>query len=75
MELVRHSYLLGFLQTTNSAATHFRQVISLASRVPVARLRRRRSLDAIAGVARLIEGGNRACGIGDPRRSYELVTG
>ncbi len=56
MELVRHTYLLGFLNATESSVSHFRQAISLASRVPVARLLRRRSLDALGGIVQLVEG-------------------
>ena len=55
MELVRHSFLLAFLNATGSAATHFRQAVAVASRVPVSRLVRRRSLDALPAVARLVE--------------------
>ena len=55
MELVRHSYLLGFLGATQTAAAHFRQAISLAARVPVARLLRPRSFDALPDVVRLLE--------------------
>ena len=35
MELVRHSYLLAFLNATGSAASHFRQAVSVASRAGV----------------------------------------
>jgi hypothetical protein len=44
MELVKHSYALGFLQSTDSSETHFRQAVALASRAPVCRLIRPRSL-------------------------------
>ena len=55
MELVRHSYLLGWINATGTAAMHFRQATSLASRVPVARLIRRRSLHELPRVAQLLE--------------------
>jgi hypothetical protein len=56
MELVRHSYLLAFLNATDSAVAHFRQTVAVASRVPVSRLVRRRSLAALPGVAQMVEG-------------------
>jgi hypothetical protein len=55
MELVRHSYLLGFLQATRSAVEHFQQATALASRVEVSRLIRRRSLEALPTIAKLVE--------------------
>ena len=55
MELVRHSYLLGFLQATRSAVEHFHQATTLASRAAVARLIRRRSLDSLPAIAQLVE--------------------
>jgi hypothetical protein len=47
MELVRNSYLLSLLRSTNTAATHFRQAVSLAAAVSVCRLARPRSLAAL----------------------------
>src|SRR5665213_3245189 len=55
MELVRHSYLLELLSATGSSAAHFHQAAALAGRMPVLRLLRRRSLDLLADVARLVE--------------------
>lgn len=55
MELVRHSYLLGFLEATGTMAAHFRQATTLAARVPIARLLRPRSLDALPGIVNLME--------------------
>jgi hypothetical protein len=55
IELVRHSYLAILLGATGESRDHFRQVVTLAQRVPVLRLRRRRSLGALAEHAKLIE--------------------
>ena len=55
VELVRHSYLAELLESTGEYAAHFKQVVALASRVPVCRLRRRRDLTALPDVARLVE--------------------
>jgi hypothetical protein len=55
IELVRHSYLAALLGTTGESGDHFRQVVTLAQRVPVLRLRRRRSLGALAEHAKLVE--------------------
>jgi hypothetical protein len=54
VELVRHSYLAELLESTGEAEAHFRQVVSLASRVPVFRLRRRRDLALLPQVAKLV---------------------
>ena len=55
VELVRHSYLAALLQPTGESGVHFRQVVELASRVPVMRLRRRRDLALLGHVAALVE--------------------
>jgi hypothetical protein len=55
VELVRHSYLAPLLGMTGEAAVHFRQVVALARRVPVLRLRRRRQLSTLSDAARLVE--------------------
>ena len=55
IELVRHSYLAQVLAATGESADHFRQVVALAQRVPVLRLRRRRQLAALSDAARMIE--------------------
>ena len=55
IELVRHSYLLGILKQTDSFPAHFQQATALARRVPVIRLRRRRSLDLLGELARQVE--------------------
>ena len=55
IELVRHSYLAVLLGATGEGAQHFRQVVSLAQNVPVLKFNRRRSLDALATHAAMIE--------------------
>jgi hypothetical protein len=55
VELVRHSYLAQILGVTGEAAVHFRQVVTLAQRVPVLRLRRRRQIAALPDAARMVE--------------------
>jgi hypothetical protein len=55
IELVRHSYLAILLGATGEGAHHFRQVVALAQNVPVLKLKRRRSLDALATHAKLVE--------------------
>jgi hypothetical protein len=55
MQLVRHSYLLSLLSATGASEAHFRQAVSVATRVPVGRLVRRRSLDELPKVAKLVE--------------------
>jgi hypothetical protein len=56
MQLVGHSYLLGFLRATNSVAAHFKQAVALAGAVPIMKLRRRRCLDALDAVVKTLEG-------------------
>jgi hypothetical protein len=55
MQLVRHSYLLALLSATGAAEAHFRQAVSVASRVPVRRLVRRRAMEDLPAVARIVE--------------------
>jgi hypothetical protein len=55
VELVRHSYLAALLEPTGERSAHFNQVVALASRVPVLRLRRRRDLSLLAQVAQFVE--------------------
>jgi len=55
VELVRHSYLAQLVSSTGEAAMHFSQVVKLATRVPVAKLVRRRDLRRLSDVAALIE--------------------
>jgi hypothetical protein len=55
VELVRHSYLAPLLGMTGEAATHFKQVVALAQRVPVLRLKRRRQLATLPQSARMVE--------------------
>ena len=56
MQLVTHSYLLGFLQATHSSAAHFKQAVAMAGAVTVMKLRRRRSLDVLNAVVKIVEG-------------------
>ncbi|NJN18495.1 MAG: serine kinase [Oscillochloris sp.] len=53
--LVSHSYALRFLKIAGATAQHFTQCDQLVRRVPVWRLRRPRSLEALPTVVRLIE--------------------
>ena len=55
VELVRHSYLAQLLGVTGEAAVHFNQVVALAQRVPVLRLRRRRQIAALPEAASMVE--------------------
>jgi hypothetical protein len=55
IELVRHSYLAVLLGATGEGAHHFRQVVTLAAHVPVLKLKRRRSLEALAHHVTMIE--------------------
>ena len=55
VELVRHSYLAALLEPTGERSVHFKQVVALASRVAVLRLRRRRDLSLLPLVAQLVE--------------------
>ncbi|HTW95506.1 MAG TPA: hypothetical protein VMD30_11965 [Tepidisphaeraceae bacterium] len=47
MELVKHSYLLSLLRSTQTAAAHFKQAVHVAGGVPICRLVRPRSLPAL----------------------------
>jgi len=55
VELVRHSYLAELLPRTDESESHFNQIVALASRVPVRRLRRRRDLATLPEVAMFVE--------------------
>lgn len=55
MELVRFTFVLALLQSTGTSAAHFHQAAALARAVPVCRLVRRRSLDALDELARFVE--------------------
>jgi hypothetical protein len=55
IELVRHSYLAVLLGATGEGAHHFRQVVTLATHLPVLKLKRRRSLDALIDHVKMIE--------------------
>lgn len=58
VELVRHSHAARFvsmLEATRTAASHFRQCVKLTNCVPVCRLKRPRSLSALATVTELVE--------------------
>ena len=54
-ELVAHSYGVEALKAIGVAPAHFRQCAELARVVPVRRLKRRRALDALPDIARLVE--------------------
>src|SRR5262249_13261988 len=54
-ELVRHSYAVRQLWATGTAPSHLQQCARLASCVPIFRLKRQRSLDALADLARFVE--------------------
>lgn len=66
VELVRHSYLAPLLGKTGESAAHFKQVVALAQRVAVLRLRRRRQLDRLAQVARMVEAEMQTAPINSP---------
>ena len=55
IELVRHSFVAGWLASTGAAASHFRQCSNLVNQVLVCRLERPRSLAELPDLARLIE--------------------
>jgi hypothetical protein len=55
IELIRHSYLAGLLQTTGESAAHFGQVVHLARRVPVLRLGRRWDLQSLLESVQRVE--------------------
>jgi hypothetical protein len=54
VELIRHSYGVRLLQPVN-ARLHFLQCANLASKVPVRRLKRLRSLPALSALAQIVE--------------------
>jgi hypothetical protein len=55
VELIRHSYLAQLVRSTGEESLHFSQVVNLATRVPMAKIIRRRDLLRLADVAKLIE--------------------
>jgi len=55
MRLIDNSYLLLLVHETNTQPDHFRKVVRLAGAVPVMLLKRRRKLELLADVARLVE--------------------
>ncbi len=55
IEIVRHSYALVMLRASGSESAHFRQAVRLTASVPVQRLVRRRSIDALPNVVPLVE--------------------
>jgi hypothetical protein len=54
VELVRHSYGAKLLQTVGTSS-HFLQCASVVNSVPIRRLKRRRSLEALPDLAQLVE--------------------
>jgi hypothetical protein len=54
-ELIRHSYLAHVIAATGMSELHFRQIVALASSTRIARLHRRRSLDDLPEVVKLVE--------------------
>jgi hypothetical protein len=54
LELIRHSYCTRLLQRIGSEA-HFAHCSNVANRVPCRRLRVKRSLAALPGLARMVE--------------------
>ncbi|WP_248277167.1 serine kinase [Brasilonema octagenarum] len=55
MELVRYSRAVNLLQTPDFTKTHFEQCQKLVKQVPVCRLQRQFSLDALPDLVKLIE--------------------
>ena len=55
VELVRHTFVLHLLDTPETASAHFQQCSVLATRVPVRRLIRQSSLDALTALTELVE--------------------
>jgi hypothetical protein len=55
MELVRHSYLVRYLEPTGAASSHFHQCGKVVSSVPIYCLKRPPSLFRLPDLARLIE--------------------
>jgi hypothetical protein len=54
-ELIRHSYLAHVIAATGMSQTHFQQIVALANSTPIAMLRRRRSLDCLPALVKLVE--------------------
>ncbi len=55
LELTRHSFNQGLVKSNKFAPAHFRKRTELARRVPLRRLKRTVSLDALGEIARLVE--------------------
>jgi hypothetical protein len=55
MNLIHNCYTYSMLKQSGTQATHFRQTIRLAGKVPVMNLVRRRQLDRIDAVAKMVE--------------------
>jgi hypothetical protein len=55
VELIRHSRVTNLLQAKNSVSSHLNQCAELIQKVPICRLKRRRSLSAISDLVKLIE--------------------
>lgn len=55
MQVVRHSYLLPMLRASGTEAAHFHQAVRLVRSIPVQRLLRRRSIDALPAVVDIVE--------------------
>lgn len=55
-EVVRHSYMVRYLQSSGTASAHFRQCTALVNSVPVSCLRRPALLNKIPEIAEILEG-------------------
>jgi hypothetical protein len=55
MALVQNSYAIGILHETGTQASHFQQTLRVAKAVPVMKLVRRRSMELLPQVVRMIE--------------------
>lgn len=55
MQMVQHCYVIHMLRETGESAANFRQTTDLVKRVPISLLNRRRQLDALPDVVRMIE--------------------
>lgn len=54
-ELVRHSYMARYLQSSGTSALHFRQCTALVSSVPVSYLKRPPLIDKVPEIAGILE--------------------
>jgi hypothetical protein len=54
-QVVNHSYALAILSQTHTQSKHLRQAARVATAVPVCKLRRRRSLELLPQVVKMIE--------------------